>query len=148
MFSNTAGCATCMFIRPTSTRPAEQEVMARRATIYPSDPHLCKHRGEEIGRTSSLPSLYFATNFKDVITAIPKVRTVLPDKHENTQPVCFRWCCTYDTCRIGQRHCQKEGSLSLVTRRGFSSGRLSQNTSTLRHRALHSRFIPSWPGNS
>jgi hypothetical protein len=41
-----------MFIRSTSKRPAEQEIMARRAKICPSNP-LLTQSGEEIGRTAS-----------------------------------------------------------------------------------------------
>jgi hypothetical protein len=57
--------------------------MARTANICPSDSLLIQS-GEEIGSTSSLPSMYFATDFKkktDVKAAIPKVRTVFPDKY-------------------------------------------------------------------
>lgn len=131
-----------MFIRPTSTRTAEQEIMARRAKFVPAIHYLFKQSGEEIGSTSSLTSMYLATDLKkrDVIAAIPKVRTVFPDTYEHSQ----------SDCRIGQRHCQEEALLSLGTRRGFSSGRLPRNTSTLHSRAVPSLLlcIPSCSGNS
>jgi len=110
MFSNTAGCSTRMFIRPTSTRPAQQEIMARRAKFCPSDPLLIQS-GEEIGRTSSLSSMYFATDLKKRRDSCYSQRSVLCFLINTSIPNQTASGVVHnDACRIEQRHCHEEGS--------------------------------------